>query len=80
MKVERESVTKTRFMVEGDMTNSRVTADVIDDKARPIVLTLYDDLLAAEKFALSVRFAEAIVAVLTAAIPEAQAVTEKDDD
>ena len=79
MKVERESVTKTRFSVKGGMINPRVAVDVVtDNKLEPMVLTVY--LSKCPSMFMSVDLAEAIVAALTAAIPEAQAVVEKDDE
>ena len=75
MKVERESVTKTRFTVQGDMKNPLISADVVtDNMSEPIALKCE---YGKPPITMSVRTAESIVAALSAAIPAAQAIAEK---
>jgi hypothetical protein len=77
VKVERESVTKTRYTVQGDMKSPLVSADVVtDNTACPIALTFE---YGVPPIILSIRTAKAIMTVLTAAVLDT-AVTEKSDE
>jgi hypothetical protein len=70
VKVERESVTKIRYAVEGDMTNPRVSVDVVtDNKSTPIALKFAHGI---RSRVMSIKTAKSVIAVLTAAVEDAE--------